>query len=224
MADVPHLRFVLFAAVAAGLTPVVGWMPVRAQAPVVAEATLKTLKVGWEKAGDAFHDYVELQKLHAKEREDAHIQLAEDQKNALHFVVKGLADLASLKKSMAKQLRCLGTNQISTAPFEQCWADFVSENGELRTDLDQLKRNMDLADPGWSSAHVEDVEAIDDLYREKVGIENKAILFLRASRRGIIFPTISVNLSDSQRLADDFDAEATKLSKTAKALSKLLPS
>jgi hypothetical protein len=172
--------------------------------------------------GKALDAYTAYQNRRAEEIKKAGEKLAEDKKNALASVVKNLIDLASLKKGMAEQLRCLGQNQPSTTRFSLCWQTFESENRELGIGVDQLKRNMYLADPNWIIEHPLEALAIDDLYRAKIGVSQDVMVFATDSQSGLFFRNISINLADSQKLAGELEMVAGKLSNAATTLSALL--
>jgi hypothetical protein len=194
-------------------------LPARGQSPAAGlDAYSETVKA----AGDAFDNYVVLQKLHAEERKAARIQLVEDRKNALASVVMNLRALASLKADMAKQLGCLGQNQPSTERFSHCWNTFQFENAQLREDLGHLKATMDLADPNWSVEHGREAQAINDVYYEKMGISGDVVIFAGSSQSGRILRNISINLADSQKLAAELEKEVAKLTEVADTLSRLL--
>jgi hypothetical protein len=153
-------------------------------------------------------------------------QLDQDKKDALASIGKDLTTLSALKVSMADNLRCLGSSQggsnnQSAARFSQCWHLFQSQNEELGTDLRELKKSMDAADPNWHTAHQDEVKAIDDLYWKKMVLEGNVLVFVQTSRGGLL-THVSVDPIESGKLANALDDEAVKLTEAAKKLTDVL--
>jgi hypothetical protein len=134
--------------------------------------------------------------------------------------------LAALKRSMAKELRCLGHETenapISNAKFAQCWHDFKSQNDDLRNSVSRLDAEMEQADPAFNVRHVEQRRALGDLYFEKLSIESDIIAFYKTSGGGTLFGHISINPLDAKTLASGLESEAEKLDEAANKLADLL--
>jgi hypothetical protein len=144
--------------------------PVRSQAiDTIAEAWKETMKT----VGIVFEGFF-------NNESAAREQLTQDKKNALAAISENLTDMAAAKRSVAKQLICLGETQgqiDASRRFNQCWRDFESQNQQLAEYLRQMWSNMNLADPVWCSQHLTEREAIDALYWEKVGLQRDTLRF-----------------------------------------------
>jgi hypothetical protein len=142
-------------------------------------------------------------------------KLIQQKKDALASINTALIHMSTLKKQMAKNVRCLGENAGSTESgahqkFIQCADDLSVENVELKNRVSELKHNIDLIDPQWAQNHGDEIRKIDDLYYQKVGVENRTLLFLRLSDRGASH-SVQIVANECEKLSNDLDAEAEHL-------------
>jgi hypothetical protein len=182
-------------------------------------AVASAVEEGAKTAGKALDIYIQG---HA----EAQAQLAQDKKDALATALTDLMDLSALKRSMAKQLRCLGNEEAgrtaSNSKFYQCWDAFNSQNERFRQYLNDLMTHMAIADPNWNVAHPDERKALDALYWEKAALAADALQFVRNSKTGFLVVNVSVNPTDANTLATALESEATKLDEAATKLADLL--
>jgi hypothetical protein len=118
---------------------------------------------------------------------------------------------------MAAELRCMGDNARSqdaaaSARFSQCWQALLLQHSRVRSDLDDLNRAMEIADPEWSGRYRSQAEAINDLYWDRMGLSGNVLTLSRTSQSGVMLRHVMVNVAtDSRALADAVDKEASAL-------------
>jgi hypothetical protein len=143
----------------------------------------------------------------------------QQKKDALALVDSTLTHMSSLKKHMAVNLRCMAKE--SPDDFARCYNNLRTANDELASRVRRLHNSIQLIDPNWVQNHRDETRQIDDLYYEKVGLQQRTLEFARSSEHGI-FHRISVVPDECEKLANELDKEAERLDMTQELVGKAL--